>query len=91
MPKNEQRRSKRQASSTNVSVVDLESGVAFSGDLRNVSLAGLLFHANMQPVVGADMELRFEHSATPQLTARLQVTRVEAHANGFDIAGSLKR
>ena len=91
MPTHEQRQTKRQASNTNVSVIDIESGVEFSGDVRNVSLAGLLFHAHMQPVVGADMELKFEHPASPKLRARLQVTRVEAHADGFDIAGSLKR
>jgi hypothetical protein len=45
----------------------------------------------MQPVVGADMELKFEHPASPKLRARLEVTRVEAQADGFDIAGTLKK
>ena len=74
-----------------VSVVDIESGVEFSGDIHNVSLAGLLFHAKLQPVVGADMALRFEYPNAPTLYARMNVVRVEPHENGFDIAGKLRR
>lgn len=86
----EQRLSMRSApEQKTVSVVDVESGVAFSGDVRNVSLAGLMFHAHMQPVVGADMELKFEHSDAP--TLRAHVVRVEAQADGFDIAGEIRR
>ncbi len=71
-----------------VSVVDVESGVAFSGDVRNVSLAGLLFHAHMQPVVGADMELRFADCDAPMI--RAHVVRVDASADGFDIASEIR-
>jgi len=90
----EQRQSERSSpekSEHTVSVVDVESGVEFSGDVRNVSLAGLLFHAHMQPVVGADMELTFEHPDSPTLHAKLHVVRVESQADGYDIAGHLRR
>lgn len=94
MHKSEQRQSERSLPEQRehmVSVVDVESGVEFSGDVRNVSLAGLLFHAHMQPVVGADMELKFEHPDAPTLRARLEVVRVEPRAEGYDIAGHLRR
>ncbi len=92
MRKPEQREEERSLPAiTNVSVVDLESGVEFDGDVKNVSLAGLMFHAHMEPVVGADMALRFEYPNSPMLHARMNVTRVEEQAHGFAIAGTLRK
>ncbi len=92
MRKPEQREQERSLpENTIVSVVDLESGVEFEGDVKNVSLAGLMFHAHMEPVVGADMVLRFEYPNSPRLHARMNVTRVEEQANGYAIAGTLHK
>lgn len=88
----DQREGERSApEQTSVSVVDVESGVEFCGDLKNVSLAGLMFHAHMRPVVGADMALRFEYANRPMLHARMNVTRVEEQGTGYEIAGTLHK
>ena len=84
----EQRQSQRSSPTrAAVSITDVESGVEFNGDVMNVSLGGVMLHAPMQPVIGADLELKFEHPESPML--RLQVVRVERQREGFDIAGHL--
>lgn len=93
MQASEQRQSTRSvpSSAMGVSVVDLESGVEFTGDIRNLSSAGALFHADLSPVVGADMDLAIVRPDAPMLLAKFQVVRVQAQAQGFDIAGQFQR
>ncbi len=74
-------------SGTDVEACDAESGVDFHGDAKNVSTHGLLFHATMEPPVGADLDVRMGETR-----GALHVTRVQpAAGGGFDIAGRLTR
>ncbi len=85
---NDQRADEREdVTGTGLEVMDRESGVAFHGDAKNVSGHGLLFHASMEPPVGADLDVKMGAA-----NAELHVTRVERiAAGGFDIAGRLTR
>lgn len=69
-----------------VEVVDVESGVEFSGAARDLSASGLAFSAAMEPPVGADMLVSLQGKKS-----MMRVTRVERSANGYDVAGRLKR
>lgn len=70
-----------------VEVLDRESGVEFQGDAKNVSGHGLLFHATMEPPVGADLDVKLGDTR-----GAMHVTRVAPSAGGgFDIAGRLNR
>lgn len=72
---------------TNVDVMDRESGVEFRGDAKNVSGAGLMFHASMEPPVGADLDV-----TVGEARGAMHVTRVApAAGGGFDVAGRLTR
>jgi hypothetical protein len=79
----EQRQDDRQhLEDTAVSVLDLESGVEFEGQGRNLSGHGLLFHASMEPVVGADL-----HVTLAGGKKSVRVLRVEPKPEGgFDVA-----
>ena len=86
----EQRQDDRQhLEDTSIAVVDLESGVEFEGDGKNLSSRGLLFHAGLEPAVGADMQVTL--SGQKSMKARIQVVRVSPHAGGFDVAGRITR
>ena len=87
----EQRQDDRQElEATSLSVVDLESGVEFEGEGRNLSGRGLLFHANMEPIVGADMQVTM--SGGSSMRASIRVVRVEPESTGgFAVAGRITR
>ena len=86
----EQRQDDRQhLEDTSIAVIDLESGVEFEGDGKNVSGRGLLFHAAMEPAIGADMQVTL--SGATSMKARIQVVRVQPAAGGFDVAGRITR
>lgn len=77
---------------TQVGVVDIESGVEFSGDGRNLSSEGLAFRAPMEPSVGADMQvvLRGNDARLSPLRATFKVLRVsKAQLGGWDVAGTI--
>lgn len=75
------------ATGTGVEVMDRESGVEFHGDAKNVSGHGLMFHAAMEPPVGAELDVKLGASR-----GAMQVTRVAPSAGGgYDIAGRLTR
>lgn len=80
----EQRDAERTQLQDTVAVVDVESGVEFSGEGRDVSSSGLSFHAAMEPPVGADMLIDVKGKK-----AMLHVTRVARTAQGYDVAGRL--
>ncbi len=80
----EQRATPRRSSSDQVAVVDVESGVAFEGRTCDVSNEGLRFHASMEPPVGAVMNVTLGGAH-----ATMQVTRVQAQAGGYEVAGPL--
>lgn len=85
----EQRQDDREhLEATSISVVDLESGVEFEGDGKNLSGQGLLFHAAMEPAVGADMLVTL--SGTKSMKARVRVVRVEPRSGGYDVATRIK-
>jgi hypothetical protein len=86
----EQRLSDRHSlEETSVAVVDLESGVEFSGEASNVSGSGLKFNATMEPPVGAEMRVTLK--GQENRSARLEVTRVERKSQCFEIAGRFSR
>jgi hypothetical protein len=87
----EQRQDDRQdLEATSLSVVDLESGVEFEGEGKNLSGHGLLFHAAMEPAVGADMQVTL--TGEKPMRASIRVLRVEPQARGgFDVAGRITR
>ena len=85
----DQRQDDRQHLATSLSVLDLESGVEFEGEGRNLSGRGLLFHASMEPVVGADMHVTL--SGEKSLRASIRVVRVAPSQGGFDVAGRITR
>ncbi|MFT3713868.1 MAG: PilZ domain-containing protein [Archangium sp.] len=80
----EQRDSERTELDATVAVVDVESGVEFSGAGRDVSSSGISFHAELEPPVGADMLVTMKGKKS-----MMHVTRVERAANGFDVSGRL--
>jgi hypothetical protein len=80
----EQRESERSELDATVAVVDVESGVEFSGAGRDVSASGISFHAELEPPVGADMLVTLKGKK-----AMMHVTRVKPTAQGFDVAGRL--
>jgi hypothetical protein len=88
---NEQRKSPRQPTAhTQVSVVDVESGVEFDAAAYDVSSAGLKFLSQLEPPVGADMHVRL--SGDTSLKAMLRVLRVtKVSPATFEVAGSLSR
>lgn len=82
----EQRQDDRQDLDTSLSVIDLESGVEFAGEARNVSGHGLMFHASMEPAVGADMQVTLSGKKS-----NIRVLRVEPDDQGFAVAGRITR
>ena len=82
----EQRQDDRQhLEAASLSVIDLESGVEFAGEGRNLSGNGLLFHASMEPVVGAELHVTMQGKRS-----RVRVLRVLPLAQGgFDVAGRI--
>ena len=77
---------------TSVGIIDIESGVEFSGDARDLSSEGLAFRAPLEPSIGADMHvvLSGNDSRLPPLRASFRVLRVTpASAGGWDVAGTL--
>ncbi len=82
----EQRQDDRQhLEAASLSVIDLESGVEFAGEGRNLSGHGLLFHASMAPPVGADLHVTMQGKRT-----KVRVLRVEPQAQGgFAVAGRM--
>lgn len=85
----EQRQDDREhLEATSISVVDLESGVEFEGDGKNLSGHGLLFHAAMEPAVGADMQVTL--CGQKSMKARVRVVRVEPRSGGYDVAARIK-
>jgi hypothetical protein len=83
----EQREEERHDLECTLSVVDVESGVEFEAEARNLSGHGLLFHAAMEPPVGADMQVSLSGARK-----NLRVLRVEAQAHGgFDVATRITR
>ncbi len=77
---------------TPVSVVDVESGVEFTADGMNLSGKGLMFHASLEPVVGADMQVTLESDEAKALRASIRVVRVAAHPEGgYEVAGRITR
>ena len=86
----EQRQDDRQdLDATSLCVVDVESGVEFEGEGRNLSGRGLLFHAAMEPAVGADLQVTM--SGEKSMCASVRVVRVEVKGQGFDVAGRITR
>lgn len=86
----EQRQADRtDLSDTQVDIIDVESGVEFSGEGLNVSCTGLSFRSEMEPPVGADMKITLK--GTRGLKADLRVTRVEKKDGRFAVAGQLSR
>jgi hypothetical protein len=83
----EQRQEDRQDLEGTICVMDLESGVEFSAEGRNLSSHGLLFHADMEPPVGADMQISL--SGTRK---NIRVVRVQPQERGgFDVASRITR
>jgi len=83
----EQRMSDRQPlEATQLSVVDVESGVEFDGEAVNHSDRGLFFHATMEPPVGAELQVTMSGQKS-----RVRVLRVEPRRDGFDVAGLIRR
>ncbi len=81
----EQRQDDRQdVEAVSLSVIDLESGVEFAGEARNVSGRGLMFHASMEPAIGADMQVMLSGKKS-----NIRVLRVEAADQGFAVAGRI--
>lgn len=93
MPSNNQRRLTRLTlADTSVGVIDVESGVEFEGHGQNLSTEGLSFLADMEPSVGADMQvvLRAKDARLAPLRATLKVLRVTPAPGGkWDVAGVL--
>lgn len=86
----EQRQDDRQdLDATSLCVVDVESGVEFEGAGKNLSGRGLLFHASMEPAVGADLQVTM--AGEKPLRASVRVVRVEVKEQGFDVAGRITR
>lgn len=77
---------------TPVSIVDVESGVEFTGDGKNLSGKGLMFHSQLEPVVGADMHVTLESDELKALRASFRVVRVARRPEGgFEVAGRITR
>lgn len=90
--KNHRRLTRLSLSDTSVGVIDIESGVEFAGEGQNLSTEGLLFRADMEPSLGADMQviLRGKDPRLAPLRATLKVLRVTKAGNGkWDVAGTL--
>lgn len=86
----EQRQSDRtELSDTVVEVIDIESGVEFSGEGLDLSGSGLAFRSPMEPPLGADIKVTLK--GTRALTADLRVTRVESRGGRYAVAGTLSR
>jgi hypothetical protein len=78
---------------TSVGVVDVESGVEFTAEGRDLSGEGLRFRAPMEPSLGADMQVILSGTA-PRLSplrATFRVLRVTKASPGWDVAGTLHR
>lgn len=83
----DQRQEDRQDLEGTICVMDVESGVEFSAEGRNLSSHGLLFHADMEPPVGADMQVSLSGARKS-----IRVLRVEPQARGgFDVASRITR
>lgn len=74
---------------TSVHVEDVESGVEFTGEARNVSGDGLCFDTALEPPVGAEMNV--ELGGKEHARGRLAVTRVEKAEKGFRVSGHFAR
>jgi hypothetical protein len=84
MTTTEQRRDERHPVEKRADLVDLESGVEFEVELCNLSSAGVMLCSQLEPVVGADMTLRFDDARRA-----MRVVRVTRGAQGFEVAGQL--
>ncbi len=84
----EQRMDDRESlQATPLDVVDMESGVEFDGSAMNRSGRGLLFHASMEPPVGADLQVTMSGQKS-----KVRVLRVEAkREGGYDVAARVTR
>jgi hypothetical protein len=82
---NKRQEPRRPLLSTQIAVVDVESGVEFSGSGTDVSDSGISFHSNLEPALGADMSVTVE--GVSAANAEMKVTRVQRDAQGFQVAG----
>lgn len=83
----EQRRSPRALFTTDIAVIDVESGVDFTGQALDASEGGLAFYAKMEPALGAEMEV-----IVPGMTpcrAVFTAARINRTDHGFFIAGPM--
>lgn len=86
----EQRQSDRtELHDTLVEVIDMESGVEFSGQGLNVSGGGLSFQSPLEPPLGADVKVTL--TGPLALKADMRVTRVEPREGRYAVAGTLSR
>lgn len=76
---------------TDVGVIDIESGIEFTGVGQNLSGEGLMFRSPLEPSIGADMHvvLSGKDARLEPLRATLRVLRVTKAPSGWDIAGTL--
>ncbi len=91
--KDQRRLTRLTLSDTSVGVIDIESGVEFAGEGRNLSTEGLSFLADMEPSIGADMQvvLRAKDPRLAPLRATLKVLRVTRAGEGkWDVSGTLR-
>ncbi|MBM4780286.1 MAG: hypothetical protein GQE15_21505 [Archangiaceae bacterium] len=92
MSSNQRRFTRLSLEDTTVGVVDIESGIEFSGNGKDLSSEGLAFRAPMEPSVGADMQvvLRGTDTRLEPLRASFHVLRVTPVAQGsWHVAGTL--
>ncbi|MBL8918038.1 MAG: PilZ domain-containing protein [Myxococcaceae bacterium] len=89
--KNHRRFTRLTLEDTSVGVVDIESGVEFAGDGRNLSSEGLAFRSPLEPCVGADMQvvLRGKDARLAPLRASFKVVRVTPVGGQWDVAGTI--
>jgi PilZ domain len=82
---NKRQEPRRPLLDTQIALVDVESGVEFSGAGTDVSDSGISFHSNLEPALGADMSVTL--NGNKALNAEMKVTRVQRDAQGFQVAG----
>jgi PilZ domain len=83
--KTEQRSDSRDlVEQTWATVIDLESGVEFSGDVQNVSGQGVLFVSKLAPPVGAEMQVKL--TGFLDRAGAMKVVRVNRASNGYEVA-----
>ncbi|QGX41406.1 PilZ domain-containing protein [Permianibacter aggregans] len=75
-----------------VSIVDLDSGAEYHGEAKNLSGKGLMFEANFEPALDAELRVTVAsmQSRMPPLVASFKVVRVIKKDDGmYEIAGEL--